>query len=111
MKIVQIEKSGIICITINGHTNEVLTRDDENSIWQTLKEDKHHLLFDLGALEYLRSAELRVILDVVKEMKRKNGKVVLCTLNKYVKETFEVSGVGAFLPIADSVESGIKALS
>ena len=111
MRIVQTEKNGIVCITINSSMRGLLTSEDERTIWETLKEDKNHLLFDLGALEYLRSTVLREILGVVKEVKRKNGSVVLCNLNKDVREIFEVSGVGIFLPIADSVESGVKALS
>lgn len=111
MKIMQTKNCGVICITINSSMNGLLTLEDEKSIRQTLKEDKNQLLFDLGALEYLRSTVLRMILDVVKEMQHKNGKVVLCNLNKYVREIFEVSGDGIYLQIADSVESGIKSLS
>ena len=111
MRIVQTEKNGIVCITLNSSMSGLLSSEDERTIWETLKEDKNHLLFDLGALEYLRSTVLREILDMVKEMKRKNGKVVLCNLNKDVREIFEVCGIGIFLPIADSVESGVKALS
>lgn len=111
MKIVQTVKSGIVCIAINSSMNGLLTSEDERTILETLKEDKNHLLFDLGALEYLRSTVLRVILGVVKETKSKNGQVVLCNLNKYVREIFEVSGDGIHIPIADSVESGVEALS
>jgi anti-anti-sigma factor len=111
MNIVQTRQRGITCLTISGPTNGILTWQDEKSIRETLKEEKDHLLFDLSALEYLRSAVLSVILEVAKEMRRRNGKVVLCTVNEYVKEIFEVSGVGPILPIADSVESGINALS
>ena len=64
--------------------------------------------FDLEFLEYLSSAGLRVILGAAKEMKRRDGKFVLCALNAYVKEVFEVSGFGAIIPIAESVEAGIK---
>jgi anti-anti-sigma factor len=52
-----------------------------------------------------------VILGAAKEMKRRDGKFVLCALNSYVKEVFEVSGFGAIIPITDSVESGIKEIS
>ena len=111
MKIFQTDKGDIVCITINSSMKGLLSLEDERIIRETLKEDKNHLLLDLSALEYIGSAILRVILGTAKELKRKNGKVVLCNLNKYVREIFEVSGVGTFLPIADSVESGVEALS
>lgn len=78
MKIVQTDKGDIVCITINSSTKGLLSSEDERIIQKTLKEDKNHLLLDLGALEYLGSAILRVILGAAKELKRNNGKVVLC---------------------------------
>ena len=110
MKILQTEKCGVVCIKMSSSPNGLLTSEDENKIWETLQADKDGILFDLGALEYLRSTVLRIILSVVKEVTRKNGKVVLCNPNKYVAEIFNVSGCGIKLPIADSVESGVKAL-
>ena len=111
MKIVQTDKGDIVCITFNSSMKGLISSEDVRIIRETLKEDNNHLLLDLGALEYLGSAILRVILSTAKELKRNNGKVVLCNFNKYVREIFEVSGVGTFLPIADSVESGVEALS
>jgi anti-anti-sigma factor len=50
-------------------------------------------------------------LSAAKEMRRREGKIVLCDLNEFVKEIFEVSGFQSLIPIADSVESGIAAIS
>jgi anti-anti-sigma factor len=65
----------------------------------------------LASLEYLSSAGLRVLLSTAKEMRRRDGKLVLCSLNEFVKELFDVSGFQSLIPIADSVESGIEMLS
>jgi anti-anti-sigma factor len=80
----------------------------EQMVNNIFKNEKTRLLFDLEFLEYLSSAGLRVILGAAKEMKRRDGKFVLCALNAYVKEVFEVSGFGAIIPIAESVEAGVK---
>jgi len=52
-----------------------------------------------------------VILNAVKEIKHKNGRVVLCCLNGYVKEIFEFNHLKDTITITDSVESGLEALS
>jgi len=65
---------------------------------------------DLSALPYLKSSALRVILNAVKVINRRSGRVVLCSLNGYVKEIFEGNCVKDTLTIADSVESGLSAL-
>ena len=110
MEIIQEEKNGIICVTVKGGMKAELVPEFEKTIKKIVESDKRRLLFDLGALEYLQSSVLRVILNATKEINQKSGKVILCSLNGYVKEIFEVNSIKDTLAIADSVESGIKKL-
>jgi hypothetical protein len=55
-----------------------------------------HAIFDLSG--------------VSKTLKRKEGKLVLCSLHHFVKEIFEVSGFDSLIPVQDTVESGIELL-
>ena len=71
---------------------------------------KRRLLFDLGALEYLRSSVLRVILNAVRQVNQKRGKVAICCLNGYAKEIFEANCFNNSIPFTESVESGLNAL-
>lgn len=110
MEIIQEEKSGIVCVTVKGGMEVELAPEFEKTIKKIVENDKIRIIFDLGALEYLRSSVLRVILDATKEINRKSGKVILCSLNGYVKEVFEDNSIKDTLAIADSVESGMKEL-
>ena len=85
--------------------------ETEKAVDKILKGNNYRLLFDLGDLEYLSSYGLRIILNAAKKIKMMGGKIILCSLIKNVKEIFDISGFGANIPIADSVESGIKVLS
>jgi anti-anti-sigma factor len=62
-------------------------------------------------LEYLSSYGLRIILNAAKKINMMDGKIILCSLIKNVKEIFDICGFGTNIPIADSVESGIEVLS
>ena len=110
MEIVQIEKNGIVRVTVKGKTEAELTLEFKEVVKQIIEGDKRRLLIDLGALEYLRSSVLRLILKAVKEITQIHGKVVLCCLNGYVKEIFEVNYLNNRIPIAESVESGLNVL-
>ena len=111
MQIIQKEKNGIVCVTVKGHMEAQLAPAFEQAIKEIITSDRRRLLFDLSALDYLRSSVLRVILNAVKEIKHKNGRVVLCCLNGYVKEIFEFNHLKDTITITDSVESGLEALS
>lgn len=110
MEIIHKEKFGIFYVIVGGITETELNPEFEFVIKNVLGSDSRRLLLDLGALRYLRSSALRVILDVIKEINRKKGKVVLCSLNAYVKEIFEGNCFEDAITIADTVESGLMAL-
>ena len=111
MEISQKEENGIIFFAIKGRLDADSSPEAEKIVKAVLEGQTSRILFNLGALEYLSSAGLRVLLSASKEMRRKEGKIVLCALNEFVKEIFEVSGFQSLIPIADSVESGIELLS
>ena len=111
MEISQKEENGIVFIVIKGRLDADSSPEAEEVVKAVLKGQTSRILFDLGAMEYLSSAGLRVLLGAAKEMRRREGKIVLCDLNEFVKEIFEVSGFQSLIPIADSVESGIEAIS
>lgn len=111
MEITQKEENGIVSIAIKGRLDADSSMEAEKVVKDALGGEANRLLFNLGELEYLSSAGLRVLLSAAKEMRRRNGKIVLCALNEFVKEIFEVSGFQSLIPITVSVESGIETLS
>jgi anti-sigma B factor antagonist len=104
------KKCGIVCITVKGRTETDLSPEFETAIKKIIEGDNRRLLLDLGALAYLKSSALRVILNAAKEMGRKSGELVLCSLNAYVKELFEGNCFKETIKIVDSVESGLNVL-
>ena len=111
MDISQKQEGGIVYIAIKGRLDADSALEAEKTVNEALGDNTNKLLFDLGALDYLSSAGLRVLLSAAKEIRRRDGKIVLCALTQFVKEIFEVSGFEALIPIEDSVESGVKVLS
>lgn len=111
MEISHKQEGGIVYVTIKGRLDADSALEAEKTVSDALGADTKKLLFDLGGLDYLSSAGLRVLLSAAKELRRREGKIVLCSLTQFVKEIFEVSGFEALIPIEDSVESGIKILT
>jgi anti-anti-sigma factor len=111
MEIIQKEEYGITCLKIIGRMDTAVAIETEKAVDRILKENHNRLLFDLGDLEYLSSYGLRIILNAAKKIKVTGGQIILCSLIENIKEIFDVCGFGANIPIADSVESGIKVLS
>ena len=111
MEINKKEEGGIVQIEIIGRLDAASAGEADEAVAGILNDGASKLLFNLGQLDYLSSAGLRVLLAAAKKIRLIEGKVVLCSLTEYVKEIFEVSGFESLIPIADSVEAGIKELS
>ena len=110
MKIIQNEKYEIVLVAVAGKSETELNAELECAIQDIARGENRQLLVDLSALKYLQSSALRVILNAVKLINRRSGRVVLCSLNGYVKEIFEANCLKDSFTIADSVEAGLSVL-
>ncbi len=100
----QQQQNGIITLNIAGRLDAVTALDAEKEFEKILQEGSEQLLVDLGELDYISSAGLRVLLVVAKKIQQNGGKVVLAELTPNVKEVFEISGFSSIFKIFDSRE-------
>jgi anti-anti-sigma factor len=110
MNITHVKEGEITIVTVNGRLDANTSPIADKTIKKILKRDCLRMLFDFSTMDYLSSGGLKVILGATKELRRKEGQIVLCSLSKFVKEIFEVSGLNSLIPITDTVESGIEQL-
>ena len=111
MELNHVKEDETLIFTIKGRLDAESSPAAGNAINKIMQQICFRVLFNFSDLEYLSSGGLRVILGVAKELKRNGGKLVLCSLNPFVKEIFVVSGFESLIPIEDSVESGIRRLN
>jgi len=95
-------------VAVAGRMDAVTAPEFENRLLDWINGGEIHLIVDLGELEYISSAGLRSILTIAKNLKAKQGKIMLCALRDTVKEVFEISGFSTIIPVSESVESAIK---
>ena len=110
MDINHLKEGEITIVTVNGRLDANTAPVADKTIKKILKSDCLRMIFDFSTMDYLSSGGLKVILGATKELRRKDGQIVLCSLSKFIKEIFEVSGINSLIPITDTVESGIEQL-
>ena len=108
MDITHAKKGEISVLTINGRLDAATAPVADKIIKTILEGGCLRMLFDFSKLDYLGSGGLRVLLGAAKELRRKGGQIVLCSLPNLVKEIFEVSGFNSVVPISESVDSVIE---
>jgi len=111
MELNHLQEGKITIINIKGRLDAAAASAAGNAIQKIIEGDGLRILFNFNDLEYLSSSGLKVILGAAKELRRKDSKFVLCSLNQFVEEIFVVSGINSLIPITNDIESGIKLLS
>ena len=75
---------------LEGRLDTLTSPDLEDQVEEVLGQAKK-LIFDMGKVEYISSAGLRVLVGAAQEMED-SGDVIIRSLTKAVKEVFDVTG-------------------
>jgi len=102
MEITATKERDISIFHIKGRLDSNSSEGFEQTVFGAIENGANQVLIDFSDLDYISSAGLRVILKATKGLKNASGKLVLCSLQDYVKEVFEISGFDTLLPIAPS---------
>jgi anti-sigma B factor antagonist len=108
MEIIEDKANAISIFKLNGRLDSNTSQGFEKKIFQAITDGSKHMVIDFKDLDYISSAGLRVILKATKALKREDGRIMLCSMQDYVKEVFEIAGFDSFLPIVPNLEDALK---
>ena len=89
---------GDLTVALSGRLNGATAPELEAKFRPALTSDVENLTLDLGALEYISSAGLRILLAAQKIMNRP-GEMVVRNVSDAVLDVFDVTGVLDYLNI------------
>ena len=110
MEIIEEKQGDRYIFKLNGRLDSNTSPDFEKKIFDAIESGNIHLIIDCGQMDYITSAGLRVLNKTAKRLKREDGKIVLCAMEDYVREVFEIAGFDSFLPIVATMEDALKQL-
>lgn len=100
----------IMVLKLKGRLDTNASTDFEQQMDDGIKFSKKDIILDFSELEYICSSGLRIIIQAAKKLSTTQGKLVLCCLEDYIKEVFEISGFDTFLKIFSSKDEAVKSL-
>jgi anti-sigma B factor antagonist len=109
MEIIEENQSGVNIYKLSGRLDSNTSQGLEKKIFQAIDDGSKSMIIDFKNLDYISSAGLRVILKATKALKREDGKILLCDMQDYVKEVFEIAGFDSFLPIVGTMDDALQA--
>lgn len=83
---------GKIVLRVEGRLDAASTPILEKKIRSLLQEGQHYLAVDFSSVEYLSSAGMRLLLSITKDLKGKQGELVLFAIDDPVLEIIKMAG-------------------
>ncbi|MDR0412736.1 MAG: STAS domain-containing protein [Dysgonamonadaceae bacterium] len=100
-------QDNIATIAVKGSIDSKTSGEFSTQIMDRISSTDHVLL-DFSDVDFVSSAGLRVLLMIYRQIKSKNGKVVLVGLLDEIKDVMSMTGFINFFEIADSVDVALK---
>lgn len=110
MELLEQNRNEISIFSIRGRLDSNTSAEFEERLLTVMENGTLNLIADFGELEYISSAGLRVILQTAKKLGRTNGNIILCSIQDYIREVFEISGFDSFFTIVSSPDEAFKKL-
>lgn len=85
-------KKDVLCIRLQGELDHHTAESLRASVTKAIEENGiRHLVLNLEQLSFMDSSGLGVILGRYKQIKQKNGEMIVCAISPTVKRLFELS--------------------
>jgi anti-sigma B factor antagonist len=108
MDIVEEKSQAVSIFRLNGRLDSNTSQGFEQKVFTAISDGTKKMVIDFKEIDYISSAGLRVILKATKALAREEGKIMLCDMQDYVKEVFEIAGFDAILPIVPTLNEALE---
>ncbi len=109
---VSIEKTGpqqnVSVIKVGGYIDTTTSAELEHTLSSTLKSNNHHIIIDLGNVDYISSDGWGIFISEIKGIREKNGDLKLVRMIPEVFEVFELLEFHYILKAFDTVEEAVS---
>lgn len=97
----------IVIISIEGSIDSKTAGELQSQIMGKVSESDNVLL-NLTEVDFVSSAGLRVLLMIYRQIKSKNGKVILVGVSQEITDVMSMTGFINFFEITDTIDNALN---
>lgn len=109
MQISEIQQDDILIVVLVGRADSDGTAILDEVLHSALQKGYSKIILDIGKLEYINSAGLRIFAEALKLTQAKGGDLYLTPPPPRVRRVFEIIGFDNFFQFFDNTEQALKA--
>jgi len=101
-------ENGVSVVRLAGRFDAQTAGMVDEGLQKAIADGGGHLVLDMSKVEYISSAGLRVLLSTAKRLTSSAGELVLCGLQPYVLEVFDVAGFTSIFQIKPDAAAALN---
>ena len=105
MNIAQHEENGITTFTLEGRIDSAGAVELDSALQKAVLAGQYKMILDMSNVQYINSAGLRTLADVLTQNRGRGGDLRLVALHPKVERVFKIIGFDRFFEIYDTVNS------
>ena len=109
MEIIEEIQEDIKIFRLKGRLDSNSSQELEDELFRAISDGSKKIIVDFENLDYISSAGIRVFFKVNRALLSEDGRVILCSMHKYIRETFKTTGIDTFVPILDTMAQALEA--
>ncbi len=99
----------VVVITVSGRIDTSTSTEFEEALEDLIEKGQKNLVMDFGAVDFLSSSGLRVLVTIRKKLHQAGGNIVLATPSERAADSFEIAGLDKLFPSYPDRESAVGA--
>lgn len=97
----------IVIITTEGSIDSKTAGEFQTRIMDKVSAT-NNVLLDFSKVDFISSAGLRVLLMIYRQIKSKNGKVILVGVSEEISDVMSMTGFINFFEISNTIDEALK---
>lgn len=107
MDIIERDQNGVTVFELDGRVDTQGAVDMDLALQAAASGGKYKMVLDMAKVDYISSAGLRTLADVLTQNREHGGDLKLVALNRKVLRVLRIIGFDRFFSLYDTVEAAI----
>ena len=109
MEIIEETQDGIKIFRLVGRLDFSTSQGLEDELHRAISDGSNKIIIDFENLDYISSAGLHIIFEAHRTLLRNDGQLILCSMQKYIKEIFKTTRIDDYVLILDNLDQALAA--
>jgi anti-sigma B factor antagonist len=110
MNITERDENGVAVFVLDGRVDSIGAAEMDEVLQAAVSEGRTKMILDMSKVQYINSAGLRTLADILTQNRASNGDLLLVALSPKVERVFKIIGFDKFFDVYDSVEAAVTKL-